>query len=386
MASREITLGVDLGVSFSTAAALIDGRIAFALDARGEACIPSVVHVPRQGKPLVGAEAALLRQRRPEEVLAGFKRLMGVSWESGARRLIDGTSTMRLRRSMSGEVTMQTHTGPISPAEASSILLSYLKGLAEQRFGSEIRKVLLTVPVAFSAPAIEATKLAGRLAGFEEISILNEPCAAAYALARGLEKRQRFLVFDFGGGTMDAAVVDASAQWLKVLSARGDECLGGDDLDAVLSRHIVGELWQTEEIDAEKDRVLFDQILCRVELAKRALSASESTTLRLRDLPGRAHGFEFNVDRPLAERLWGPYLDRAVKVSAEALAFASMRPEVLDRVLLVGGSSRVPGVVDRVSKVFRRAVSVHSEPQLAVAAGAALAAQGRLRVEAGAAA
>lgn len=381
MSREEIVLGVDLGVSFSSAAALVDGRIAFVLDGRGEACIPSVVHVPKQGRPTVGADAALMRRRRPDEVLAGFKRLMGVPWESGARRIIDATSMMRLRRALNGEVTMLTHAGPMSPAEASSVLLSHIKGLAEQRFGREIRRGLLTVPVAFGEAAVEATRLAARLAGFEEVSIMPEPCAAAYALARGIQERQRFLVFDFGGGTMDAAVVDAEATWLKVLSARGDEALGGDDLDVALGRHLASELWRDFELDVEKDRHLWDGILCRAELAKRALSLSPNTTIRLRDLPAGIDEVSFLIDLTLAESLWSTLLDRAVKVSAEAMVHAALRPEALDRVLLVGGSSMAPGVAERVARVFRRDVSVHGEPQLAVAAGAALAARSRLSVE-----
>jgi molecular chaperone DnaK (HSP70) len=295
--ASEIVLGIDLGTSFSTAAAVIDGKIHFAVDSRGEACIPSVVHFPKSGPPLVGIEAERMRATDPANTVVGIKRVIGRDGDSPAARVLDASAAFRLQAKPGAEVSVQVRAGTLSATEVASIVLRHLRERASARFGRTIRKALITVPVA-TPPAVQAAMVrCGSMAGLEVVRLVHEPVAGA--VARGASGAAApFLVYDFGGGTFDATVVLGDGQGLRVLSAGGDDCLGGDDLDLAFARWVASGIYRSRGLDATRDVILWSRIQRRCEAVKRALSGAPEVRYLLEDaLPGAARSLDVAVRR-----------------------------------------------------------------------------------------
>jgi molecular chaperone DnaK (HSP70) len=374
--TSEIVLGIDLGTSYSTAAAAIDGRLHFVLDARGEACVPSVVHFPRSGPTLVGTEAERLRSSDPLNTVFGVKRLIGRSADSPSARLLDASSAFRIKAQPGDEAAVLVRSGQHSASEVAALILRYLRERAEARFGRRICKAVLTVPVAAPQSVRDAMVRAGRMAGLEVLRIVAEPCAGA--LARGLGDASwaaaPLLVYDFGGGTFDATVVQRDANQLRVLSAGGDDCLGGDDFDVVFARWIADGIYRTRAIDVTHDAVLWERIQRQCELVKRALSAAIEARFQVKEALGAAgqQHLDYLVRREHLAPLWAELVERSVQAAAETVRESGLAIGDLGAVLLIGGTSYVPQVRAGVAQAFPRPSAVEDDPQTAVARGAAL--------------
>jgi len=292
-----LVLGIDLGTTYSTAAAVLDGRIHFILDARGEACIPSVVHFPKGRPPIVGAEASKLRATDPQNTVFGIKRLVGKTADSPAARLLDACSAFKIKPQPSGEALVAVRAGDLPASEVAAIILRHLRERAEARFGRKIDKAVLTVPVTASAETRAAMIACGRMAGMEVLRIVSEPCSGG--VARGANWGDApLLVYDFGGGTFDATVVRKAGRELKVLSSGGDDCLGGDDFDMAFARWVASGVYRAHGVEATKDVILWNRIQHQCELVKRALSGAESARYTLPDAlgpPARRIGIDVAV-------------------------------------------------------------------------------------------
>jgi molecular chaperone DnaK (HSP70) len=376
-------MGIDFGASFSTAAVFMGDRVHFALDGRGEACIPSAVYFPPKGAPVVGAGAAVARSNDPADVVVGFKRLLGHAYDSPARTFADAISAIKLKKGHDGEIRIKTVQGEHSPTEVASMVMRELKALVETRFRTKFERVVVTAPARASAGARQETAMAARLAGFKTVELLPEPVAAA--LSFGLAKTpsdRRFLVYDFGGGTFDSTVVAQRENDFDVFAHDGDECLGGDNFDAELARWVAGEMWRTVGRDPTKDRILWDRVVRLSELGKRALSSAIETTIRIDD--GDVRGpTAIKVSRTVVESIWRELVERSIATSARTVVAAGSRPSDLAGVMLVGGTTFVPMIQSRVKEVFRIPCGWSADAQTAVAAGAALFGAGRLSVAAG---
>ena len=373
----ETILGIDLGTTFSTAAVVLDGRFHYAIDARGEACIPSVVYFPKSGPPVVGAEADKMRATEPFNTVVGIKRVIGRTIEAPPTRVFEASSAIRLKGAGTAEVSVQTPTGLIPASEVAGLIVRHLKERAEARFRKTITKCVMTVPVAAGMVVEQAMTRIGRMAGLEVLRVVPEPVAGA--LARGIAgangSEGPSLVFDFGGGTLDVTVVKRSPLGFTVLNSAGDDCLGGNDFDVAFARWVGNAIWGTFAVDVTKDVVLFDRIQRQCELVKRALSSTDEARFLLPEALGVA-GLRRSLDVPVKRMQlnapWNELVQRAVTLTAQTVVDAKLKPSDLTKVMLIGGTSFVPQVREAVATTLGRAVDIEPDPQTTVARGAAL--------------
>jgi molecular chaperone DnaK len=377
MGSSEIILGIDLGTSYSTAAAMVGGKVVYALDSRGEARVPSVVHFPKRGLPVVGAEAEKMRATDAENTIFGIKRLVGRASDSPAGRLLDACSAFKIRAGRGNEASVLIRGSELQASEIASIILRHLRDLAEARLGRGIRKAILTCPVSATPQVRDALARCGKMAGLDVLGIVNEPCAGS--LSRGLAaappEGEPQLVYDFGGGTFDATVVQRVGGAMKVLSAAGDDCLGGDDLDLAFARWIGDGVHRMHHKDVVNDAVLWDRLQRTCERVKRALSVRTEARLVLPDAyatGGQDQNIDTVVRREVVERLWKEFVIRSLQVSVETARKAGVLANGLGSVLLIGGTSFVPQVRSSVEAIFQLPTTLEPDPQTAVARGAAL--------------
>ncbi len=373
----DIVLGIDLGTSYSTAAAYVDGRLHYAVDGRGEPCVPSTVYFPKTGAPVVGIEAERMRATDPTATIVGIKRLLGAVAGSEAARLADATSAYKLRARSDGSVAVVVRNTEHEPAEVASLILRYLRERAEAKFGARISKAILTMPVRADKAQQDATLRAAKLAGLDVLQTIHEPSAGACAY--GLDRfrgHRRMLVFDFGGGTFDVTVLEQNDNVLDVLGAGGDSLLGGDNFDEAFATLVFNYLYRAHRIDAANDLILRDKVQRHCEQTKRALSSAPEARLRIRDaFSGNTRGsqdFEMMVSRTDVEASWAELVQRAIKETAETLLGTGLRPKDLEQIVLVGGTTFVPLVRQQVTHVFQRPCAQTNDPQTAVACGAAL--------------
>ncbi|HEX7623863.1 MAG TPA: Hsp70 family protein [Anaeromyxobacteraceae bacterium] len=373
----EILLGIDLGTTFSTAAAVFDGKMQFALDARGEACFPSVVHFPKSGPPLVGVEADRLRASDPQNTVFGIKRLVGRPADSGPARLLDACSAFRIRSQGADEAAVEVRTGTYAASEVAALILRHLRERAEARFGRRIAKAVLTVPVTAGQGIRDAMVRCGRMANLEVVRILSEPCAGAVARGIGTAASDTgpVLVYDFGGGTFDATVVQRAGAQLRVLSAGGDECLGGDDLSLAFAKFVESGVYRVHGVEVSRDVVLWDRVQRQCELVKRALSTSLEARYHLADAfsgGGRPKDLDFVFHRDHLAPHWSEFVERSLEAAAQTVREAGLDVHDLAGILLIGGTTFVPQVRAGVARAFPRPYVAEDDPQTAVARGAAL--------------
>ncbi len=377
MAGAEPILGIDLGTTFSTAALVLDGRFHYALDGRGDACIPSVVHFPKSGSPIVGFEAEKLRATDPVNTIAGIKRVIGRPLDSGPARILDASSAFKLKAAGPGEVSVVTRAGEITASEVAAIIVRHLKDRAEHRFGRKISKCFMTAPVAAGPEVHRAMVRIGKMAHLEVVRIISEPVAGA--LARGLGgasgPEAPVLVYDFGGGTLDTSVVQRQGGRVSVRSAGGDDCLGGNDFDLAFARHVAAAIWGMASIDVTKDVVLFDRIQRQCELVKRALSVSNEARFFVPDAlgtPRQRRSLDVMVRREQLFTPWRELIERSTKVMAETVVNAGLEPKQLASVMLIGGTTFIPMVREAVARSLPVPLDIEDDPQTAVARGAAV--------------
>ena len=374
----ELTLGIDLGNSFSTAAARVNGRTYFVADSRGEPCIPSVVYFPAEGAPVVGAYALRMRQVEPGNTISGIKRILGRTIDSPEVKILGSHSAVRIRTAPNKNPILQTRAGDHTAIEVASYIFAHLRELAEARFQATIRKAVITLPASATTDIELATVQAARAAGLEVLRTLTEPHAAA--MASGLDRRdlhQKLLVYDFGGGTFDATALEQADGRLEPLAVGGDGCLGGDDLDHALAEVASAHVWKTTKIELAHDVERWDRLIREAEQTKRALSARDVAPLRLKkayNANGKDRNLELMIHRQDVEPRWTPLVQRSITVTAQTMLTAGLRPRDVTTTLMVGGTTFVPMVQHALHRLMRRPAVAHGNPQTAVAEGAAIAA------------
>jgi molecular chaperone DnaK len=374
--SSEPVLGLDLGTTFSTAALVVNGKFHYATDERGEACVPSVVHFPRSGAPIIGAAADKLRTSDPENTVCGIKRVVGRSIDSPQARRLQASSAFKVTGRGTDEVKVRVRSGEFAASEIAAMLLRNLRERAQARFGTFINKAVVTVPVLTPRHVRDDMVRIGRMAGVEVLRVVAEPVAGA--LARGIAGAQDTgaprLIFDFGGGTLDLTVVQHEAERVKVLACGGDDSLGGDDFDLLFSRYVASTVWGAHQFDVTRDVVLSDTIQRTCEKVKRALSASPSARYLIPEAlgaKGRRWDIELPVTREVMEPVWDELVSRAVDATRTTIASSGIDPKSLSTVSLIGGTTFIPQVREAVSRAFALPLDIENDPQTAVARGAA---------------
>ena len=354
----DLILGIDLGTTNSAVGVVDSGFPILLANEDGRRITPSAVWISKDGAVEVGEKALRRRALEPGRVVTSIKRLMG-------RRIGEIEEDFPVAVD-SGSDGLPRVLGK-SPEEISAEILREMKRIAQWRMGVEITKAVITVPAYFHDAQRAATKRAGELAGLEVIRILNEPTAAA--LAYGLDKveeKARVAVYDLGGGTFDLSILEMQDGVFQVLATHGDTRLGGDDLDALIIRHVM-EKGGIGEIDAAA-RV---RLTAEAERVKLALSDEEQATFRVPFYDG-SRSLEQTITREELEKLAAPWIGRTLRHCRQALADAGIKPDDLSAVVVVGGSTRMPAVRRDVAGLFGRAPDVSQHPDEAIALGATI--------------
>ncbi|PYS55931.1 MAG: molecular chaperone DnaK, partial [Acidobacteria bacterium] len=352
-------VGIDLGTTNSLVAIVEDGVPRIIPDRDGNKLVPSVIYFDQAGEVLVGNRAKEKMIDRPENTIFSIKRFMG----KGVNDVREDLALLPFTVSAGSEhiIRMKIFGRDYTPPELSAFILRDLKRNAEAALGEEIKNAVITVPAYFNDAQRQATKDAGRIAGLDVLRIVNEPTAAS--LAYGLDKKKRgtIAVYDFGGGTFDISILKLSEGIFEVLSTSGDTHLGGDDIDEQLIRLVLGDLQHTPDIHA------IQTIRTAVNQAKETLSSTEVTDIVIENLQYRR-----SINRTEFNKLIDPIVERTLAPCRQALKDAGLKPSEIDEAVMVGGSTRIPLVWQRVQELFERVPHTELNPDEVVALGAAV--------------
>mgnify|MGYP001355940977 CR=1 FL=1 len=354
-------IGIDLGTTNSLVAVVEGGRARALLDEAGDAILPSAVHYHSSGDIVVGKTARENATQYPEETLLSVKRLIG---RTKAEAEGSGLHNYVLEQDGSA-LRIVVGDRRVTPIEVSAEILKSLKSRANDQLGGEISKAVITVPAYFDDAQRQATRNAGRLAGLEVLRLVNEPTAAALAYGLDKQRQGRFAVFDLGGGTFDISILDLVDGVFEVLSTGGDTQLGGDDFDTIVATWLLEQAGLLEEANASQRRAA----VVAAEAAKKQLTDNFQAELRL-NREGQ-DDFVVQMSRDEYEHLIRPTLERVQAPCRRALGDAGIRPEQLDGVVLVGGSTRSPFVQRYVAEFFEKKPLCDIDPDEVVALGAA---------------
>ncbi len=355
-------IGIDLGTTNSCVAVMEGGKPTVIANAEGARTTPSVVAFTKNGERLVGEPAKRQAVTNAENTIASIKRDMGT--DHG--RTIDGKK--------------------YSPQQISAMILQKLKADAESYLGEKVTEAVITVPAYFNDAQRQATKDAGKIAGLEVKRIINEPTAAALAYGLDNEKEQKIMVYDLGGGTFDVSIIEIGDGVIEVLSTNGDTHLGGDDFDQKIIDWMVSEFKAKEGVDLSGDKMAMQRLKEAAEKAKKELSSSSTTNINLPFITATAEGpkhFDMNLTKAKFEELIHDLVEKTAIPVQNAMKDAGLTNADLGKVLLVGGSTRVPCVQEKVQQLTGHEPSKNLNPDECVAVGAAIQG-GKLAGDAGA--
>jgi len=373
MADSGKVIGIDLGTTNSVVAVMEGGQPTVITNEEGGRTTPSVVSFGDDGERLVGAIAKRQSVTNPQGTVYSIKRFMG-------RRLAEVTEEVRLvpyEVIEGSESTAVVKVGgkTYKPPEISAMVLQKLKAAAEAHLGTEVTGAVVTVPAYFNDAQRQATKDAGKIAGLDVKRIINEPTAAA--LAYGLDKKadEKIAVYDFGGGTFDISVLEVGDNVVEVKATNGDTHLGGDDLDQRVIEYLVGEFKKDQGIDLSQDPMALQRLREAAEKAKVELSSAQSTDISLpfitADQTGPKH-MTLKLTRAKFEQLVEDLVDRTLDPCRQALTDSGLSASDIDEVVLVGGSTRIPLVQQKVQELFGKEPNKTVNPDEVVAVGAAI--------------
>ncbi len=348
---KEKILGIDLGTT-NSCIAIMEGSTATVIpNAEGARTTPSVVHIAANGERIVGEPAKKQAIVKPNETVLSIKTHMGEDYQ------------------------VEIHGKKYTPQEISAMILQKLKKDAESYLGTEVKKAVITVPAYFTDAQRQATKDAGKIAGFEVERIINEPTAAALAYGIDKEKAHNILVFDFGGGTFDVSVLELDDGVFEVKATAGDNHLGGDNVDEIIINYIVDEFKKEHGIDLKADSQSAQRVKLAAEKAKIELSSKLETQISEPFITADANGpkhLDMKLTRAKFEELISPILDKLKVPTEQAIKDSGLSINEIDKVILVGGSTRIPAVQKLVKDISGKDPDKSVNPDEAVAMGAAI--------------
>ena len=355
-------IGIDLGTTNSCVAVMEGGKPVVINNAEGARTTPSVVAFTKTGERVVGEPAKRQAVTNADKTISSIKRHMGTDYK----------------------VTIDDKK--YSPQEISAMVLQKLKSDAESYLGEKVTEAVITVPAYFSDAQRQATKDAGRIAGLDVKRIINEPTAAALSYGLDNEKEQRIMVYDLGGGTFDVSIIEIGDGVIEVLATAGDNKLGGDDFDNVITDYMLDEFKKQEGVDLSTDKMAMQRLKEAAEKAKKELSSSTTTNINLPFITATADGpkhFDMNLTRAKFDELTAHLVERTAVPVQTALKDAGLTASELDKVLLVGGSTRMIAVQEKVKQLTGKEPFKGINPDECVAIGASIQG-GKLAGDAGA--
>ena len=344
-------IGIDLGTTNSCVAVMEGGKPVVIANTEGLRTTPSIVAFSKNGERLVGEPAKRQAVTNSDKTISSIKRHMGTDY----RVTIDDKK--------------------YSPQEISAMILQKLKADAEGYLGEKVTEAVITVPAYFNDAQRQATKDAGKIAGLEVKRIINEPTAAALAYGLDNENEQKIMVYDLGGGTFDVSIIEIGDGVIEVLSTSGDNRLGGDDFDEKITRYMIEEFKKAEGVDLSTDKMALQRLKEAAEKAKKELSSATTTNINLPFITATAEGpkhFDMNLTRAKFDELTHDLVERTARPVTDALQAAGMTASELSKVLLVGGSTRIPAVQDKVRQLTGHEPSKSLNPDECVALGASI--------------
>ena len=355
-------IGIDLGTTNSCVAVMEGGKPTVIANAEGERTTPSIVAFTKTGDRLVGEPAKRQAVTNADRTIRSIKREMGTDYKVD----IEGKK--------------------YSPQEISAMILQKLKGDAENYLGEKVTEAVITVPAYFNDAQRQATKDAGKIAGLDVKRIINEPTAAALAYGLDNEKEQKIMVYDLGGGTFDVSIIEIGDGVIEVLSTAGNNRLGGDDFDQKVTDYILAEFKKQEGVDLSNDKMALQRIREAAEKAKKELSSATTTNINLPFITATADGpkhLDMNLTKAKFDELTHDLVEKTAEPVQRALSDAGLQASELSKVLLVGGSTRIPAVQDKVRQLTGHEPSKSLNPDECVALGASVQG-GKLAGDAGA--
>ena len=367
-------IGIDLGTTNSAFAYMVAGKPEVITNAEGDRTTPSVVAVTKKGERLVGKVAQRQRVTNPKNTIYGIKRLIGRKFTDKEVQHDLDISPYKIVKKGQG-VAVEMDGKEYTPEEISAMVLSKIKADAEAFLGEPVTEAIITVPAYFDDSQRQATKDAGKIAGLEVKRIINEPTAAALAYGLESKKDEKIVVFDLGGGTFDVSILELGDGVFEVMSTNGDTHLGGEDFDNVIVNYLVDEFKKESGIDIKGDAAAMQRVKDEAEKAKKELSSSTSTDINLPFLSADADGpkhFEYTLTRAKLEELVSDLLDRLEEPVKKALKDAKLETKDIDEVVMVGGMTRMPAVVEKVKNIFGKDPMQGVNPDEVVAVGAAI--------------
>ena len=367
-------IGIDLGTTNSAFAYMVAGKPEVITNAEGDRTTPSVVAVTKKGERLVGKVAQRQRVTNPKNTIYGIKRLIGRKFTDKEVKHDLDISPYKIVKKGNG-VAVEMDGKEYTPEEISAMVLSKIKADAEAFLGEPVTEAIITVPAYFDDSQRQATKDAGKIAGLEVKRIINEPTAAALAYGLESKKDEKIVVFDLGGGTFDVSILELGDGVFEVMSTNGDTHLGGEDFDNILVNFLVDEFKKESGIDIKKDAAAMQRVKDEAEKAKKELSSSTSTDINLPFLSADADGpkhFEYTLTRAKLEELVSDLLDRLEEPVRKALKDAKLDTKDINEIVMVGGMTRMPAVIEKVKSIFGKDPMQGVNPDEVVAVGAAI--------------
>lgn len=367
-------IGIDLGTTNSAFAYLVAGKPEVIANAEGNRTTPSVVAVNKAGERLVGQVAQRQRVTNAKNTIYGVKRLIGRKWDDKEVQKDIDIMPFEIVKKGNG-VAVKLGDKEYTPEEVSAMILSKIKADAEKHLGEPVTEAVITVPAYFDDSQRQATKDAGKIAGLEVKRIINEPTAAALAYGLDKGKEEKIVVFDLGGGTFDVSILELGDGVFEVKSTNGDTHLGGEDFDNIIVNYFIDEFKKTDGIDLKKDNAAMQRLKDEAEKAKKELSSTTEYEVNIPFITADADGpkhFEMKLSRAKLEELVSEMIDRLTGPVEKALKDAKLSKGDIDEIVLVGGMTRMPAVVEKVKKLFGKDPMQGVNPDEVVAVGAAI--------------
>jgi molecular chaperone DnaK len=367
-------IGIDLGTTNSAVAYMVAGKPEVIANAEGNRTTPSVVAINKKGDRLVGQVAQRQRVTNAENTIYGVKRLIGRKFsDNEVKKDIDIMPFKIVKKGDGVAVTMGDKD--YTPEEVSAMILSKIKADAEAFLGESVTEAVITVPAYFDDSQRQATKDAGKIAGLEVKRIINEPTAAALAYGLESKKDEKIAVFDLGGGTFDVSILELGDGVFEVRSTNGDTHLGGEDFDNRIVNHFLDVFKNEQGIDLKSDKAAMQRLKDEAEKAKKELSSTNEYEVNLPFITADAEGpkhFEYKLTRAKLEELVKELIDGVAEPVEKALKDAGLTAKDIDEIVLVGGMTRMPAVVEKVKAIFGKDPLKGVNPDEVVAIGAAI--------------
>jgi molecular chaperone DnaK len=368
-------IGIDLGTTNSAVAIIEGGQPKIIENIEGARTTPSVVAVAKNGDRMVGLLAKRQAVTNPENTIYGIKRFVGHMFDDPEIQKDDKTTPYKIQKGSTGGVEVKLGDAWLRPEEISAKILSKIKADVEAKLGEKVTEAVITVPAYFNDAQRKATKDAGVIAGLDVKRIINEPTAAALAYGFSTKKNEKIVVYDFGGGTFDISVLEVGDDVIEVKSTDGDSHMGGEDIDQKVVKWIADEYKKESGIDVTKDVLALQRLKEAAEKTKHELSTTMESEINIPFITSDASGPKhllLKMTRATLESLAEEYITRSIEITKRAVEASPFKMNEINEIILVGGQTRMPAIVEAVKKLFGKDPNRSINPDEVVALGAAV--------------